>query len=78
MESVEVTARFDLQGKIIPVSFTWKERKYSVDSTGRRWDDKNGLHILVMVPIDRVFELVFDPEVGIWFLKRSGPYNIGI
>jgi len=24
MEPVEVTARFDLQGKIIPVSFTWK------------------------------------------------------
>lgn len=72
MEPVEVTARFGAQGRIIPISFTLGGQTYSVDSIGRRWLDDEGQHILVMVPGDRVFELIFESEQMRWFLKRVG------
>jgi hypothetical protein len=39
MEPVEVIARFDDQGRLTPLSFTWQGRSFPVDSTGRRWQD---------------------------------------
>lgn len=72
MDSIEVTARFDAEGKITPLSFTWRGREYPVDSTGRRWEDEAGLHILVMAPGERVYELVFAPAARRWFLGLFG------
>jgi hypothetical protein len=72
MEPIEVTARFDEQGKITPVRFTWKGSVYLVESTGRRWQAEDGLHILVMVPGERVFELLFHAEETRWYLGRGG------
>lgn len=72
MESIEVTARFDLQGKIVPLSFVLQGRTYPVESTGRRWQDEEGHHILVMVPGDQVFELLYAPQEARWYLGRPG------
>jgi hypothetical protein len=72
MELIQVTARFDLDGKITPIEFTWNGRQYTLDSIGRRWQDEKGVHILVMIPGGRVFELLFVPAEGCWYLARPG------
>jgi hypothetical protein len=69
MEPVEVIARFDDQGRLTPLSFTWQGRSFPVDSTGRRWQDERGEHILVMIPIEQVCELVFNPEERRWYVR---------
>jgi hypothetical protein len=72
MEAIEVTAHFDLQGEIEPRSFKWQGSTYPVESTGRRWRDDKGVHILVMAGGERVFELLFDTRTGRWFLNPAG------
>ncbi len=73
MEPIEVTVHFDQDGKITPLRFTWKGRDYPVESTGRRWQAADGQHILVMVPGGRIFELLFVPIAGCWYLGRLEP-----
>jgi hypothetical protein len=68
MEPVEVTARWNVKGEIIPLSFTWQEHIFPVVSTGRCWRDKLGEHILCMVPGDQVFELIYNPRKERWYL----------
>lgn len=70
MEPVEVTAQFDTQGKFTPLRFTWQGRSYPVESTGRSWEDSDGQHILVMVASGKIFELLFAPAEGRWYLGR--------
>jgi hypothetical protein len=70
MEPVEVSAKFGIDGKITPYSFTWQGKNYQVASTGRNWKDDSGTHILVMTPGDRVFELIFCTDPVGWFLRR--------
>jgi hypothetical protein len=72
MELIQVTAHFDLDGNITPINFTWQGCQYNLDSIGRRWQDEKGTHILVMIPGGRVFELLFVPAEGSWYLGRSG------
>lgn len=71
MEPIEVTARFDREGKVTPLRFTWLGSEYLVESTGRRWEVSDALHILVMVPDGRMFELIFTPSSGSWFLGST-------
>ncbi|MBM3145696.1 MAG: hypothetical protein FJ010_12165 [Chloroflexi bacterium] len=66
MEPVEVTVRFDPQGKMIPLSFVWQRRTYRVESIGRQWEGKDGHHILVMTPENRAHHLLFVSAKGIW------------
>jgi hypothetical protein len=73
MEPIEVTARFDEQGIITPLHFTWKEGIYRVESTGRRWQDDLGQHILVMVSSGRIYELTFKNVEGRWYIGKAGP-----
>jgi len=73
MERISVTARFDENGKVSPLNFSWQGRAYLVDSTGRRWKDELGEHILTMAPGGRVFELIYNPGEGAWYLKPVGP-----
>ena len=70
METIDVTARFDNQGRIKPINFTWNGTTYRVESTGRTWTANDGVHILVMVPGNRTFHLVFSPDQGVWRLIR--------
>ncbi len=72
MEPIEITARFDPQGQITPLRFTWKERSYLVESTGRRWTGVDGQHILVMAISGELFELLFAPAEGRWYLEQAG------
>jgi hypothetical protein len=71
MESIEVIARLDSHGRSLPVSFTWNGQTFFVDSTGRSWQDALGQHILVMVPGGQVFELLYAPLEGCWYLARQ-------
>lgn len=72
MDPVEVTARFDEGGKVTPLSFNMKGKKYAVESTGRQWRDEAGLHVLIMAGGERVFELFYAAESLTWFLKPVG------
>jgi len=68
MEPVEVTARFSIDGKIVPLNFSWRQKSYKITSVGRSWEDEAGHHILVMTPGDRIYELFFVPAESLWYL----------
>jgi hypothetical protein len=72
MEPIEVTARFDEHGTITPLQFTWKGGNYRVESTGRRWYDQTGLHILVEVAGGQIYELTFKSGEGRWYIGQAG------
>jgi hypothetical protein len=72
LDTIEVTAHFDQDGHITPLSFVWNGQSYPIEGTGRRWKAKDGHHILVMVAGNRVFHIVFNCGSGIWKLIRSG------
>jgi hypothetical protein len=69
MDPIEVTARFATDGRVYPQRISWQGSDYLVESVGRNWQDQEGQHFLVMVPDERVLELIFQPEPGLWFLK---------
>jgi len=71
MEPVEVTVRYDIKGKAYPEQFIWKRQTYLVTSTGRRWQDETGWHVLVMTVEAKTYELVFDPQALRWYLKAK-------
>jgi hypothetical protein len=71
MDEIEVIARFDRNGGITPLEITWRGRKYKVASSGRRWEDDDGQHFMVMVAGEQVFELLFIPDEMCWFIKGS-------
>ena len=71
MEPIEVTARFDEQGTITPLHFTWKGSLQRVESTGRRWEDEAGQHILVMVTSGRIYMLTYLSAEGRWFIEQG-------
>jgi hypothetical protein len=73
MEPIGVTARFDEHGTITPLNFTWKRGTYQVDSTGRRWLDEMGQHILVMVSSGHIYELTFKSGEGRWYIGQALP-----
>jgi hypothetical protein len=50
MQPVEVTARFDAGGQLVPLQVVQAGRAWQVESIGRRWEDTAGQHILVMLP----------------------------
>lgn len=71
MEAIEVTAHFDNNGQVTPLHFIWKGSRYQIESVGRRWFAEDGQHILVMVPGDRIFELLFASKESRWYLGRA-------
>jgi hypothetical protein len=71
MDRIEVTAQFDTQGRITPLSFFWKQRLYRVEDVGRRWEAKDGRHILIMIAGNRVFHLIFNSNSCTWDLVHS-------
>ena len=78
MEPIEVTARFDEQGTSTPLRFTWKGGSYRVESTGRRWQDDIGQHMLVMVASGQIYELTFKNTEGRWYIGKVGPNRIAV
>jgi hypothetical protein len=73
MDPIEVTVRFGPQGQITLLQFNWKGHSYLVESTGRRWTAADGQHILVMTGSGAMFELVFAPGEGRWYLRQAAP-----
>ncbi len=73
MDPIEVTAHFDTQGTVTPLEFRWKGTLHHVESTGRRWKDESGLHILVMVMSGRMLELTYLGGERRWFVSRAAP-----
>ena len=68
MDAIEVTARFDPKGNILPLTFVWQKRTYKVLSIGRHWKAEDGYHTLVMDPGFQTYHLIFQWETGKWFL----------
>jgi hypothetical protein len=73
MDPIEVTVRFDEQGLITPLHFSWKGSVHRVESTGRCWADEKGQHILVMVTAGRIYELTYKSGEGRWFIRHGEP-----
>ncbi len=73
MEPIDVTARFDEHGTITPLQFTWKGSANRVQSTGRRWLDEAGLHILVEAASGQIYELTFKSSENRWYLGQAAP-----
>jgi hypothetical protein len=71
MDRIEVTAHFDSKGGLTPLNFTWNNRTYRIEGTGRRWEAKDELHILVMAAGNQVFHIVFDCKTFLWNLVRD-------
>jgi len=69
---VEVRARTNAQGQALPVSLALDEITYMVESIGRRWQDVEGEHILVMIKGGKVFELVYASPGGAWTARETG------
>jgi PncC family amidohydrolase len=68
---VDVRARTNAQGQTLPVSVTLDGIGYMVESTGRRWQDAEGEHILVMIKGGKIFELVCSTP-GRWSAREVG------
>ncbi len=68
MEPIEVTAHFDLQGTLTPLKFIWWGSTRQVESTGRRWVDEHGQHMLVMLPGGRIYQLTLILAEGRWYV----------
>jgi hypothetical protein len=73
MDPIEITAHFNKEGNITPMHFIWKGSHFRVESTGRRWSDASGQHMLVMVSSGKIYELVFKNEVGRWYIITIRP-----
>ena len=69
---VEVRARTNAQGQALPVSLALDEITYMVESIGRRWQDAEGEHILVMIKGGKVFELVYAIAGKVWLAREVG------
>jgi len=69
METIQVTARFESPGKITPLRFNWRGNEYPVVSCGRHWEDEVGHHFLVMVPNEKIYELLFSIDEINWYIK---------
>jgi hypothetical protein len=73
MQAIAVTASFAPDGKITPLRFCWRGGVFPVASTGRRWQEQDGYHILVMVASGQIFELLFSGLENRWYLVRPEP-----
>jgi len=76
MIPIEVTARFDTNGNVVPLELVVRGTHYRVDSLGRRWFGAMGEHILVMVMGNRVMHLLFSAEKRQWFLLQDANQSI--
>ncbi len=71
VEPIQVSARWG-EGGFSPRHFVWGEQVFQVKSTGRQWEDQEGLHVLCMVPGGAVFELIFRLKPAGWWVRPPG------
>ncbi len=73
MEVVEVTARFDREGRATPLKIRWGSRELVVEGVGRRWQSSEGEHMLVSVAPGAVYELLYRSADRRWYLRQTRP-----
>ncbi len=66
MDAIEVQVRSEPSSKLNPVEFRWRGQTYFVQAIGRRWNDSQGLHILVQAGAQQVYELLYQAENEQW------------
>jgi hypothetical protein len=72
-KQIEVVARYEKDGTVTPLRFTWQELEYHILTVGRRWHTQEGEHILVeALPGEQVYELLFSGETWYLFRRHSG------
>jgi hypothetical protein len=73
--STAVEARFDEEGGVTPITFTWQGRDMHISDVGRRWTEPHGphqlRHYLVMTPAQDTFELCLDTGTLQWKITRA-------
>ena len=70
-EVIHVEVRFGDDGEILPLAFVWEERRFSVLSLGRQWQEGDFRHFLVMTSGEQVFSIAYNEETGSWCMGRS-------
>ncbi|TET98450.1 MAG: hypothetical protein E3J30_06695 [Anaerolineales bacterium] len=70
-EVIHVEARFGEDGEILPLVFVWEERRFTVLTLGRQWQEGQSRHFLVMTYGEQVFEIAYSEEDGSWCMGRS-------
>ena len=69
-----VEARFDEEGQVTPIAFSWQGRDVCISDIGRRWTEPHGphqlRHYLVMIPAQDTFELCLDTDTMQWKITR--------
>ena len=71
MNSIGVECRFGNDGTVQVKKVQWNGRWQSVGQ-GRQWLDENGRHVLIMLPGERVQELVLQAGSLQWGLVERG------
>jgi hypothetical protein len=70
-EVIAVEARFEIDGAIHPLAFSWRGKRYRVVSLGRQWEEGEARHFLVMTPEEQIYELAYLLEESRWILRRT-------
>ncbi len=73
---IAVEAKFETDGSIRPLAFVWKDTRIRIASLGRRWEQDEEVHFLVMSADEKVYELAYRQKDSLWFLCRR-PENLG-
>jgi PncC family amidohydrolase len=68
-DPIKVWVSFEENGEIKPTGFSSSGVKYQVDTVGRQWEEDGCRHFLVMVPIDKIYELIFNRQEMRWYLR---------
>lgn len=77
-EPVGVEAVFDDQGRLTPRAFTFEGVIYRVQQIGRRWDEGEWEHTLVMTPEGQTWDLAYAAGLGAWRLMTRTPPSPGL
>lgn len=69
---IHVEAHMSPGGVLRPLAFEVHGQRYVVGDVGRQTtDDLGRLHIMVMTPPNRLWELVYDPHTQTWYLAKG-------
>ncbi len=68
-DQVRVWGTFDREGNFTPDGFLLHGVEHPIEIISRHWQDGDAMHYLVMVPIDSIYELIFNYQAKRWYLK---------
>ena len=62
-------AHLTAEGNFTPGGFLLQGVEHQIEIISRHWQDGDAMHYLVMVPINSVYELIFNYQAKRWSLK---------